>query len=160
MQRVIELARVIRERHFKPIKSPLRQLVVVHSDQAFLDDLAGAHIMINSHYIGFYSTRTQASHLPTFLHEANSSTPPLLGILTSSLDLVGELNAFVVEELNVREVITCCEPLKYATVRAEPQWQVRTRGLVMFTLCFACTNNAETCACIDLQAGMLSLPSK
>ena len=49
MQRVIELARVIRERHFKPIKSPLRQLVVVHPDQAFLDDLAGAHAhQINS----------------------------------------------------------------------------------------------------------------
>lgn len=43
MQRVIELARVIRERHFKPIKTPLRELVVVHPDQAFLADLAGEH---------------------------------------------------------------------------------------------------------------------
>ena len=41
MQRVIELARVIRERHLKPIKTPLRELVVVHPDQSFLADLAG-----------------------------------------------------------------------------------------------------------------------
>ena len=42
MQLVIELARVIRERHLKPVKSPLRELVVVHPDESFLADIAGA----------------------------------------------------------------------------------------------------------------------
>jgi isoleucyl-tRNA synthetase len=41
MQTVVELARTIRERKNKPIKFPLKSLVVVHSDQAFLDDIQG-----------------------------------------------------------------------------------------------------------------------
>jgi isoleucyl-tRNA synthetase len=41
MQRVIELARTIRERHNRGVKMPVREVVVVHSDQAFLDDLTG-----------------------------------------------------------------------------------------------------------------------
>ncbi len=41
MQAVIELARTIRERHTKPLKQPLRSLVVVHSDESFLADLYG-----------------------------------------------------------------------------------------------------------------------
>ena len=41
MQRVIELARTIRERHSKSVKMPVREVVVVHPDQAFLDDLTG-----------------------------------------------------------------------------------------------------------------------
>ncbi|BDA43238.1 Isoleucine-tRNA ligase, cytoplasmic [Coccomyxa sp. Obi] len=41
MQAVIELARTIRERHTKPLKQPLRSLVVVHSDRSFLADLDG-----------------------------------------------------------------------------------------------------------------------
>ena len=42
MQRVIELARVVRERHNRPVKTPLRELVVVHPDESFLSDIAGA----------------------------------------------------------------------------------------------------------------------
>ncbi|KAI3433769.1 hypothetical protein D9Q98_003575 [Chlorella vulgaris] len=41
MQRVIELARTIRERHNRGVKMPVREVVVVHSDQAFLNDLTG-----------------------------------------------------------------------------------------------------------------------
>lgn len=41
MQAVVELARTIRERHTKPLKQPLRSLVVVHSDASFLADLDG-----------------------------------------------------------------------------------------------------------------------
>jgi isoleucyl-tRNA synthetase len=41
MQSVIDLARVIRERHAKPLKSPLRKLIVVHPDASFLADLGG-----------------------------------------------------------------------------------------------------------------------
>lgn len=41
MQRVIELGRTIRERHNRSVKMPVREVVVVHPDQAFLDDLTG-----------------------------------------------------------------------------------------------------------------------
>jgi hypothetical protein len=40
-QAVIELGRRIRERATKPVKFPLRKLVVVHPDQHFLDDIKG-----------------------------------------------------------------------------------------------------------------------
>ena len=42
MQRVVELARTIRERHARPLKLPLRALTVVHADAGFLADLDGA----------------------------------------------------------------------------------------------------------------------
>ena len=72
MQTVIETGRVIRERNNKPLKTPLRRLVVAHDDQDFLSDLQG------------------------------------------------ELRAYVVEELNVLDMETCADPLKYATIKAEP----------------------------------------
>ncbi|PFH57835.1 hypothetical protein XA68_14528 [Ophiocordyceps unilateralis] len=40
MQRVIELARVSRERRSIGLKTPLRSLVVIHHDQQYLDDIA------------------------------------------------------------------------------------------------------------------------
>ena len=39
MQKVIELARIIRDRNVKPIKLPLREMTVVHADQGYLDDI-------------------------------------------------------------------------------------------------------------------------
>ena len=45
MQRVIDLARVLRERHSKPLKQPLRRLTIVHPDPAFLSDLAGVYCL-------------------------------------------------------------------------------------------------------------------
>ena len=41
MQRVIELSRIVRERHGKPLKMPLRSLTVVAPDAGFLADLGG-----------------------------------------------------------------------------------------------------------------------
>jgi len=41
LQAVIELGRKIRERGLKPIKTPLRKLVVVHPDTEFLADIKG-----------------------------------------------------------------------------------------------------------------------
>lgn len=41
MQRVIELSRIVRERHGKPLKMPLRSLTVVAPDASFLADLGG-----------------------------------------------------------------------------------------------------------------------
>lgn len=74
MQAVIETGRVIRERNNKPLKTPLRRLVVAHDDADFLSDLQG------------------------------------------------ELRAYVVEELNVLDMETCADPLRYATIKAEPNF--------------------------------------
>ncbi|GJW49295.1 isoleucine--tRNA ligase, cytoplasmic [Tanacetum coccineum] len=41
MMTIIDHARNIRERHKKPLKTPLREMVVVHTDAEFLDDIAG-----------------------------------------------------------------------------------------------------------------------
>lgn len=41
MQQVIELGRAIRDQVKKPLKVPLRSLVVVHTDTSFLQDIAG-----------------------------------------------------------------------------------------------------------------------
>jgi len=42
MQQVIELGRVIRDQKKKPLKVPLRSMVVVHTEPSFLQDMAGA----------------------------------------------------------------------------------------------------------------------
>eukprot|EP01026_Neomeris_dumetosa_P059265 TRINITY_DN5532_c0_g3_i2.p2 TRINITY_DN5532_c0_g3~~TRINITY_DN5532_c0_g3_i2.p2 ORF type:complete len:545 (-),score=73.61 TRINITY_DN5532_c0_g3_i2:303-1937(-) len=81
MQRVIDLARTIRERRNVPLKFPLKNLIVVHTDQEFLEDMEG------------------------------------------------ELRQYVVEELNVRNLTTCRDPMKYASLRAEPNWQVLAKRL-------------------------------
>lgn len=65
MQTVIELGRTSRERRTRPLKSPLKSLVVVHSDLDFLADISG------------------------------------------------ELREYVESELNVRELTTCSDPLRY-----------------------------------------------
>ena len=36
--------------------------------------------------------------------------------------LTGELREYVTSELNVRELETCADPQRYASVRAEPDW--------------------------------------
>lgn len=36
----------------------------------------------------------------------------------------GDLTEYVIEEINVRVLSTCSDPLKYATIQAEPDWQV------------------------------------
>ncbi|KMZ60609.1 Isoleucine--tRNA ligase [Zostera marina] len=41
MMTVIDLARNIRERHNKPLKTPLKKMIVVHPDTDFLEDITG-----------------------------------------------------------------------------------------------------------------------
>ncbi|KAB5548413.1 hypothetical protein DKX38_011819 [Salix brachista] len=78
---IIDLARNIRERHNKPLKSPLREMIVVHPDVDFLDDIAG------------------------------------------------KLKEYVLEELNVRSLVPCNNTLKYASLRAEPEFSVLGKRL-------------------------------
>ncbi|GMH28561.1 hypothetical protein Nepgr_030404 [Nepenthes gracilis] len=81
MMTIIDLARNIRERHNKPLKTPLREMVVVHPDKDFLDDIAG------------------------------------------------KLREYVLEELNIRLLVPCNDPLKYASLRAEPDFSALGKRL-------------------------------
>ncbi|KAF4390301.1 hypothetical protein F8388_019956 [Cannabis sativa] len=81
MMTIIDLARNIRERHNKPLKTPLREMVIVHPDADFLDDIAG------------------------------------------------KLQEYVLEELNVRSLVPCNDTLKYASLRAEPDFSVLGKRL-------------------------------
>ncbi|KAJ6810557.1 putative isoleucine--tRNA ligase, cytoplasmic [Iris pallida] len=81
MMTVIDLARNIRERHNKPLKAPLKEMVVVHPDSEFLEDISG------------------------------------------------KLKEYVMEELNVKSVLPCNDPLKYASLRAEPDFSVLGKRL-------------------------------
>ncbi|KAH9624724.1 hypothetical protein KSS87_015623, partial [Heliosperma pusillum] len=82
MTRIIDLARNIRERHNKPLKTPLRwEMVIVHPDNDFLVDIAG------------------------------------------------KLREYVLEELNIRSLVPCNDSLKYASLRAEPDFSVLGKRL-------------------------------
>ncbi|GKV22091.1 hypothetical protein SLEP1_g31990 [Rubroshorea leprosula] len=81
MMTIIDLGRNIRERHNKPLKTPLREMVVVHPDSDFLEDIAG------------------------------------------------KLREYVLEELNVRVLVACNDALKYASLRAEPDYSVLGKRL-------------------------------
>ncbi|KAL9296210.1 hypothetical protein ACSQ67_022106 [Phaseolus vulgaris] len=81
MMTIIDLARNIRERHNKPLKTPLREMVIVHPDADFLDDING------------------------------------------------KLKEYVLEELNVRSLVPCNDTLKYASLRAEPEFSVLGKRL-------------------------------
>ena len=45
------------------------------------------------------------------------------------LYMSGELKDYVCSELNVRVLETCSDQLKYATLRAEPDWQALGKRL-------------------------------
>ncbi|CAL5221457.1 g3649 [Coccomyxa viridis] len=81
MQRVIEMSRIVRERHGKPLKMPLRSLTVVSADASFLDDLRG------------------------------------------------ELRHYVLEEVNVRELVCCDKPDEFGSVRAVPDFKALGKRL-------------------------------
>lgn len=81
MMTIIDLGRNIRERHNKPLKTPLKEMVVVHPDADFLDDIDK------------------------------------------------KLGEYVLEELNVKSLVPCSDPLKYAKLRAEPVLSVLGKRL-------------------------------
>ncbi|VAI81034.1 unnamed protein product [Triticum turgidum subsp. durum] len=81
MMTIIDLARNIRERHSKALKTPLKEMVVVHPDSEFLEDITG------------------------------------------------KLKEYVMEEMNVKTVTPCNDPMKYASLRAEPNFSVLGKRL-------------------------------
>lgn len=81
MQRVIDVIRHLRDRHNRSVKVPLREVIVVHPDSAFLEDLTTV------------------------------------------------LEDYVKEESNVQVLTPCTDPLKYATLRAVPDFSVLGKRL-------------------------------
>ncbi|KAG7615473.1 Isoleucine--tRNA ligase, cytoplasmic [Arabidopsis thaliana] len=81
MMKIIDLARNIRERNKLPLKTPLKEMIVVHPDADFLNDITGV------------------------------------------------LREYVLEELNVRSLVPCNDTLKYASLKAEPDFSVLGKRL-------------------------------
>uniref|UniRef100_J3LA99 isoleucine--tRNA ligase n=1 Tax=Oryza brachyantha TaxID=4533 RepID=J3LA99_ORYBR len=81
MMTIVYLARNIRERHNRPLKTPLREMIVVHPDNDFLEDITG------------------------------------------------KLKEYVMEEMHVKMVTPCSDPLMYSSLRAEPNFSVLGKRL-------------------------------
>nr|XP_043623289.1 isoleucine--tRNA ligase, cytoplasmic [Erigeron canadensis] len=81
MMTIIDYARNLRERNNKPLKTPLKEMIVVHSDVEFLDDITG------------------------------------------------KLKEYVLEELNVKSIVPCNNPLVYSSLHAEPEFSVLGKRL-------------------------------
>ncbi|CAL9221979.1 unnamed protein product [Arabidopsis halleri] len=87
MKKIIELARNIRNRKSDkrqeqlPLKIPLKEMIVVHPDAEFLDDITG------------------------------------------------KLKQYVLDELNVRSLVICNDTLKYASLKAVPDYSVLGKRL-------------------------------
>ncbi|KAI8554757.1 hypothetical protein RHMOL_Rhmol05G0122400 [Rhododendron molle] len=109
MKIIIDLAWNIRERHNKPLKTPLKEMVVVHPDAEFLDDIAGK---LKETSLNIYTWATQ---FLLFFHVMFMQFVTLL--------------QFVLEELNVKSVVPCNDLLKYASLRAEPDFSVLGKRL-------------------------------
>ncbi|KAG7583039.1 Aminoacyl-tRNA synthetase class Ia [Arabidopsis suecica] len=86
-KKIIELARNIRNRKSDkrqeqlPLKTPLKEMIVVHPDAEFLDDITG------------------------------------------------KLKQYVLDELNVRSLVICNDTLKYASLKAVPDYSVLGKRL-------------------------------
>jgi len=81
MQKVIEIARLIRDRKNKPTKLPLKEMTIVHPDEDYLSDL------------------------------------------------MGDLQVYLSEEINVRKITSSTDVDKYARAKAEPEWSALGRRL-------------------------------
>ena len=81
MQTVIETIRQLRNSHNRPVKTPIREVTIVHSDEAFLADISG------------------------------------------------QLREYVVEECNTLNLVVCSDTLKYAELKAIPDWSILGKKL-------------------------------
>ncbi|KAL1188035.1 Isoleucine--tRNA ligase, cytoplasmic [Cardamine amara subsp. amara] len=81
MMKIIDVARNVRNRHELPLRTPLKEMIVVHPDAEFLDDITG------------------------------------------------KLKQYVLDELNVRSLVPCNDTLKYASLKAEPNFSVLGKRL-------------------------------
>ncbi|KAF2300184.1 hypothetical protein GH714_010457 [Hevea brasiliensis] len=100
MMTVIDLARNIRERHNKPLKSPLREMIVVHPDSDFLDDIAGK--------------LKEDANLNRFCHEVYSSWPLIIVCAGGTQCKIS---------------CPMYDTLKYSSLRAEPEFSVLGKRL-------------------------------
>lgn len=52
----------------------------------------------------------------------------------------GELREYVAEEVNVRLLTPCADPLQYATLRGEPEFQVGLRDIIFLEFFYSLCN--------------------
>ena len=76
MQSVIDSVRKLRNTHTRSVKTPIREITVVHSDETFLADISG------------------------------------------------QLQGYVAEECNVMNIVVCSDTLKFAKLKAVPDWSL------------------------------------
>jgi isoleucyl-tRNA synthetase len=81
MQSVIEIVRQLRTKHNRSVKTPLKEITIVHVDDSFLSDISG------------------------------------------------ELQEYVADESNVQNIVVCNDPLKYASLKAVPDWRILGKKL-------------------------------
>ena len=81
MQSVIDIVRQLRTKHNRSVKTPLKEITIVHVDESFLSDISG------------------------------------------------DLKEYVAEESNVQNIVVCNDPLKYATLKAVPDWRILGKRL-------------------------------
>jgi isoleucyl-tRNA synthetase len=74
-------------------------------------------------------------------------------------DLQGELHDYVVEELNVRQLDVCADPMQYATVKAEPNFAVlgKRLGKAMGLVAKAVKDMSQEDVLIFQQTGSFSM---
>lgn len=81
MQSVIDIVRQLRTKHNRSVKTPLKEITIVHVDDSFLADISG------------------------------------------------DLQEYVAEESNVQNIVVCNDPLKFAILKAVPDWRLLGKRL-------------------------------
>uniref|UniRef100_A0A0E0G2M8 isoleucine--tRNA ligase n=1 Tax=Oryza nivara TaxID=4536 RepID=A0A0E0G2M8_ORYNI len=97
MMTIVDLARNIRERHNRPLKTPLR----------------------HAHYTTILFTQFLVLWEMVVVHPDNDFLE----------DITGKLKEYVKEEMNVKMVTACSDPLVYSSLRAEPNFSVLGKRL-------------------------------
>lgn len=134
MQRAIELARTVRERGVRPLKQPLRAMVVVHPDPAVL-------ALLTREFLIFFLTSSIFSFIVFFLFEA-FEIPSSSHSHTLSLEIVkmkpippnnkqqtADLRRYIVSQTNVRSLELTSDASRWCSAAAVPDWAVLGKRL-------------------------------
>ncbi|OAY51886.1 hypothetical protein MANES_04G040600v8 [Manihot esculenta] len=133
MTTVIDLARNIRERHNKPLKSPLREMIVVHPDADFLDDIAGK---LKEYVLEELNVRSLVPCIDTLKYSSLRAEPEFsvlgkrlgksMGIVAKEIKAMSQKDILAFEEAG--EVTIASHTLKLADIKVVREFK-RPDGL-------------------------------
>ncbi|KAJ9178386.1 hypothetical protein P3X46_010273 [Hevea brasiliensis] len=133
MMTVIDLARNIRERHNKPLKSPLREMIVVHPDADFLDDIAGK---LKEYVLEELNVRSLVPCIDTLKYSSLRAEPEFsvlgkrlgksMGIVAKEIKAMSQKDIIAFEEAG--EVTIASHTLKLADIKVVREFK-RPAGL-------------------------------